>query len=319
MHNLDEELNKGVNMDKISRREFLIRGAALGLAYGGLGLISTPSILKAVTEPASSTTLDLAAAKGGDPAKNTMKAIQALGGIERFVRKGNKVVLKPNCLAANPPETASNTNPEVMEVVVKICLQAGAREVVVVSHDPERSFQISGVMDACSAAGARVIAANNRDLYQSVPVLRGRLLRNVEIIKEILDADVFVNIPIAKHHSQTDVTLGMKNLMGINWDRAYFHQNGLDQAIADLSTVVRPDLIIMDANRILLTNGPGGPGQTRDERTVIAGTDPVAVDAYTTRLFNRMPQEIEHIRYAYEVGLGEINLDKLRIQEFAAN
>lgn len=306
-------------MDKISRREFLIRGAALGLAYGGLGLISTPSILKAVTEPVSSTTLDLAVAKGGDPAKNTVKAIQALGGIERFVRKGNKVVLKPNCLAANPPETASNTNPEVMEVLVKICLQAGAREVVVVSHDPERSFQISGVMDACSAAGARVIAANSRDLYQSVPVLRGRLLRNVEIIKEILDADVFVNIPIAKHHGQTDVTLGMKNLMGINWDRAYFHQNGLDQAITDLSTVVRPDLIIMDANRILLTNGPGGPGQTRDERTVIAGTDPVAVDAYTTTLFNRTPQEIEHIRYAYEMGLGEINLDKLRIQEIAAN
>jgi uncharacterized protein (DUF362 family) len=206
-----------------------------------------------------------------------------------------------------------------MEVVVKMCLQAGAREVVVASHDPERSFQVNGVMEACSRAGARVLAANSRDLYQSVPVLRGRLLQNVEIIKEVLDADVFVNIPIAKHHSQTDVTLSLKNLMGINWNRAYFHQNGLDQAIADLGTVVRPDLIIMDANRILLTNGPGGPGQTRDEKTVIAGIDPVAIDAYTTTLFNRTPQDIQHIQYAYEFGVGEMSLNKLNIKEIAVN
>ncbi len=319
MSNLNEKLNKGANMDKISRREFLIRGAALGLAYGGLGLISAPNILRAVTEPTPSDRLDLAVAKGGNPTDNTVKAIQALGGIERFVKKGSKVVLKPNCLAANPPDMASTTNPAVMVAVVKMCLQAGAREVVVTSHDPERSFQISGITEACSGAGARVVVANSRDLYQSVPVLRGRLLQNVEIIKEILDADVFVNIPIAKHHSQTDVTLSMKNLMGINWNRAYFHQNGLDQAIADLNTVVKPDLIIMDANRILLTNGPGGPGQTRDEKTVIAGTDPVAIDAYTATLFDRVPRDIRHIRYAYEFGVGEMNLDKLNIKEIAVN
>ncbi|UCG93104.1 MAG: DUF362 domain-containing protein [candidate division WOR-3 bacterium] len=306
-------------MDKISRREFLIRGAALGLAYAGLGLISTPKILKAMSEPTPSGALDLAIARGGTPADNTIKAIQSLGGIERFVKKGNKVVLKPNCLAANPPEIASTTNPDVMEVMIKMCLQAGASEVLVISHDPERSFQISGITETCSRAGARVVAANSRDLYQSVPVFRGRLLQNVEIIKEILDADVFINIPIAKHHSQTDVTLSMKNLMGINWNRGYFHQNGLDQAIADLNTVVRPNLIIMDANRILLTNGPGGPGQTRDDKTVIAGTDPVAMDAYTATLFNRTPQDKQHIRYAYEFGVGEMNLNKLNIKEIPVN
>lgn len=306
-------------MDKISRREFLIRGAALGIAYAGLGLFSTPKILKAVTASKPRGALDLAIAKGGSPADNTIKAIQALGGIERFVKKGNKVVLKPNCLAANPPEIASTTNPAVMETVVKMCLQAGASEVLVVSHDPERSFEISNVREVCSRAGARVVAANSRDLYQNIPVLRGRLLQRVEIIKEILDADVFVNIPIAKHHSQTDLTLSMKNLMGINWNRAYFHQNGLAQAIADLSTVVKPDLIIMDANRILLTNGPSGPGQTRDDKTVIAGTDPVAVDAYTATLFDRTPQDIQHIRYAYEFGVGEMNLNKLNIKEISVN
>jgi uncharacterized protein (DUF362 family) len=157
-----------------------------------------------------------------------------------------------------------------------------------------------------------------RDLYRPVPVLRGRLLENVEIIGELLDADVFINIPIAKHHSATELTLGLKNLMGINWNRGYFHQMGLHQAIADLSTVVKPDLIIMDANRILLTNGPGGPGETRDDLTVIAGTDPLAVDAYTATLFNREAMEIGHMRYAYEQGVGEIDLKKLNIEEIPA-
>lgn len=306
--------------EKLSRREFLIRGASLSLTCAGLGLLSTPNILRAMAKrPTPSGQLDLAIAKGGDPASNTIKAIQALGGIERFVKKDNKVVLKPNCLAPNRPEIASTTNPFVVETAVKMCLQAGAREVVVLSHDPLISFQRSGVMEAGSRAGARVVVANRRDLYQSVPVLRGRLLQNVEIIKEILDADVFVNIPIAKHHSDTELTLSMKNLMGIIWDRGYFHQNGLHQAIADLSTMVKPDLIIMDANRILLTNGPSGPGQTRDDKTVIAGNDPVAIDAYSTTLFNRTPQEIRHIQYAYELGVGEMNLKKLNIKEIPVN
>lgn len=308
-----------MNKEKLSRREFLIRGAGLGITFAGLGLFSVPNILRGMDEPTLSGKLDLAIAKGGDPGTNTIKAIQALGGIERFVKKNNKVVVKPNPVTPNRPEIASTTNPVVVETVVKMCLQAGASEVVVVSHDPLSCFERNGVMEASSNAGARVVAATSRDLYQRVPVLRGRLLQNVEIIKEILDADVFINIPIAKHHSETGLTLCMKNLMGINWDRQYFHQNGLHQAIADLSTVVKTDLIIMDANRILLTNGPSGPGQTRDDKTVIAGTDQVAVDAYTATLFNRTPQDIRHIQYAYESGMGEINLKKLSIKEISVN
>jgi len=288
--------------ENLSRRDFLIRGAGLGLTYAGLSLLPMPKLLSAMAESTLSGQLDLAIAKGGDPASNTIKAIQALGGMERFVKKADKVVVKPNPATSNRPEIASTTNPTVVETVVRMCLQAGAREVVVLSHDPLRNFQRNGLMEAASRAGARVLAATSRDLYQTLPVLRGRLLQNVEIITEILDADVFVNIPIAKHHSATDLTLGMKNLMGINWNRGYFHQNGLHQAIADLNTVVKPDLIIMDANRILLTNGPSGPGQTRDDKSVIAGTDPVAVDAYCTALFNRSPEDIRHIQYAYELG-----------------
>lgn len=304
-------------MDTISRREFLMRGASLGVACAGL--LSTPRILKAFAEKAPSGTLDLAVAKGGDPASNTIKAIQALGGIEKFVRTNNKVVIKPNPFTPRPPESATSTNPFVVEVVVTMCKQAGARDVVVMSHDPPRNFEGNGIMDAASRAGARVVATTTRDLYRSVPVVRGRILQNVEIISEILDADVFINIPIVKDHSQTDVTLSMKNLMGINWNRGFFHANGLHQCIADLSTVVRQDLIIMDAGRILLTNGPGGPGQTREEKTVIAGTDPVAIDAYAATLLNRNPADIRHIQYAHELGIGEMDLKKLNIEEIFVN
>ncbi|UCE19666.1 MAG: DUF362 domain-containing protein [Gemmatimonadota bacterium] len=300
----------------VSRRDFLKQGAGLGLACAGMSLLSTPQALKAMIGPTVSGPLDLAVAVGGDPAGNTIKAIEALGGIERFVKKGDKVVLKPNPVGTNPPEAAINTHPDVVETVARLCLRVGAREVVVVSHDPLSSFQGNGTVDAASRAGASVVAATSRDLYQAVPVLRGRLLRNEEIIKDVLDADVFINMPIAKDHAGSRLTLGMKNLMGINWNRGYFHQNGLDQGIADLSTVVKPDLIIMDANRILLTNGPGGPGQTREDKTVIAGTDQVAVDTYTATLFNLTPRDVPHIQMAYELGVGEANLKKLNIKEF---
>ena len=305
--------------ENVSRRDFLKQGTGLGLACAGASLLSTPSILKAMIGPTVSGSLDLAVAKGGDPAGNTIQAIQALGGIERFVNKGDKVTLKPNPVGQNPPELAINTHPGVVETVAKMCMQAGAREVVIVSHDALSNFEGNGIMNAASRAGARVVAAITRDLYQTTPVLRGRLLHNEEIIKDVLDADVFINMPIAKDHAGSRLTLGMKNLMGINWNRLYLHQNGLHQGIADLSTIVKPDLIIMDANRILLTNGPGGPGQTREDKTVIAGTDQVAVDAYTATLFNLTPRDVPHIQYAYELGVGEANLKKLNIKEISVD
>lgn len=306
-------------MKNISRREFLINTGKLSLACVGLGVFSTPNVLKAMGEEIGYDLPDLVIAKGGDPASNTLKAVGALGGIERFVKKGDKVAVKPNPITPTGPETAANTNPLVVETVVKMCLQAGAAEVVVLSNDPLRSFQGNGIMEAATRSGARVVAATTRDLFQSVPVLRGRVLHEVEIIKDILNADVFINMPIVKHHSQSTVTLSMKNLMGINWDRQYFHRYGLHQCIADLNTAVKTNLILMDATRILLTNGPSGPGQTRDEKTVIAGTDPVAMDAYGTTLLDRNPSDIDYIRYAHELGVGEMDLNTIKIKEISVN
>jgi uncharacterized protein (DUF362 family) len=302
----------------MSRRDFLVRSGGAGLACAGMSLLSTPGLVRAAMESVLTGTLDLAVVRGGDPAGNTLKAIQALGGIEKFVKKGDRVAIKPNPVTGNPPEAASTTNPDMVETVARLCTQAGASDVVVLSHDSERNFERNGIRDAAVRGGARVLAANSQDLYRSVPAIRGRLLDNLEIIGDVLDADVFINIPIAKHHAAAELTLGLKNLMGINWNRGRFHQYGLHQAIADLSTVVKPDLTIMDANRILLTNGPSGPGETRDDLTVIAGIDPVAVDSYTTTLFGREASEIGHIRYAYDQGVGEIDLKKLNVQEIPA-
>lgn len=299
----------------VSRRQFLKQGAGFGLGFAGLGLLRPGDFLFGGIEPSVSGRLDLAIAKGGDAAGNTIKAIQALGGIEGFVKKHDKVVIKPNCLTYYPPRTASSTNPIVVETIVKMCLQAGAREVVVLSHDPLRCFEGNGIYKAALKAGAKVVAANDRKIYKTVTVMRGRLLQNTEIANDVLEADTIINVPIAKTHSYSGLTLSLKNLMGIIWDRSYFHHHGLHQTIADLSTVVKPHLIIMDANRILLSNGPQGPGQTRETKTVIAGTDPVAVDAYAATLFNRTAQQIKHIQYAYDLGIGEINLKKLKLRE----
>ncbi len=305
-------------MGKISRRDFLIKTGKLGLTCAGLGLLLRPHILNA-TKESSIAVPDLVIARGDDPSGNTMAAIKALGGIERFVRKGDKVALKPNSITPSGPEVAANTNPFVVETVIRMCMEAGAAEVVVVGHDALRHAEGNGILEVATGAGARFVAAMNRDLYQSVPVLRGKILREVEIIKEILDADVFINTPIVKHHAGAIVTLSMKNLMGINWNRGVLHQNGLQQCIADLNTVVKTDLIVMDATRILLTNGPNGPGQTRDEKAVIAGTDPVAIDAYGTRLLGRNPNDIGHIRCGHELGLGEMDLNRINIKELSLN
>ncbi len=296
----------------ISRRKFLSRGATCV----GLSLVPMNSPLEALSIIFSNSVPDITIAKDGSPKDNTIKAIQELGGMERFVKKNNKVVIKPNPVTSNPSRLATTTDPGMVETMIKMCFAAGAGEVLVLSHDSERKFRYNGILAATQRAGSQVVTATSREQYTSVPIYRGRLLKTTEIAKDILDADVFINIPIAKHHRQSDITIGMKNLMGIIWDRGYFHSHGLHQTIADLCTTVKPDLTVVDANRVLITNGPAGPGKIIEAKTVIAGTDPVAVDAWCARYFNKEPQEIGHIQFAYEMGVGELRLNKLNIKEF---
>ncbi|MFC1572077.1 DUF362 domain-containing protein [Candidatus Eisenbacteria bacterium] len=304
--------------DGYTRRDFLKDSALLGTAavLGSSGLACGPR--SRGHAPTAKLPMDLAVVGGGSPAQNCMAAVEALGGFGRFVHPGDRVVVKPNPIGRSQPEQAINTHPDMIEAVVRSCLEHGAADVLVVSHDAMPSMIGNGTAAAVQQAGGTLKALDRVDEYREVVVPRGRILRTENIAIDVLEADVFINMPIAKHHAGAEVTFAMKNLMGVNWDRIRFHRTDLQQCIAELAGAVRHDLIIMDANHVLLTNGPAGPGEVRNVGEVIAGVDPVAVDAFTMRYFGREPGTIGHIRIAHELGIGEIDLGRLRIKEFTA-
>jgi uncharacterized protein (DUF362 family) len=301
----------------VTRRAFLRHTTLLGatLASGGLAGALFRGVRAA--DP-SGTDADLTVATGDSPAKNALAAVAALGGFGRFVRPGDKVVIKPNPIGTSPPDRALNTHPDMLEAVVRECVRAGAREVVAISHDELRSMEANGTRAAVERGGGTLRALGTMDQFREVLVPRGRSLRRVHIATDLTEADVFINMPIAKHHAGTQVTLAMKNLMGVAWDRNYFHATDLHRCIGELATAVPHTLVIMDANHVLLTNGPAGPGEVLRPHQVIASTDPVAVDAFSTRFFGLEPGDVEHLRTAYDLGVGEIDIARLRVREVGA-
>jgi uncharacterized protein (DUF362 family) len=246
------------------------------------------------------------AARGGRPAENVRRAVAALGGMERFVRPGEKVLIKPNIGWDRLPEQAANTDPEVVAELVRLCRSAGAGRVVVTDiscNDPRRCFARSGIAAAAGAAGATVIAA--RDL-RLVPAALGGLAAGTEVIAELLAADRVINVPVAKQHGLSQATLGMKNWIGVlGPGRNRLHQS-IHRAIAELAATFRPTLTVMDATRVLLANGPQG-GSLADVRfvgAVAAGLDPVACDAWGAAQIGLDPQRLGFIREAEQRGLG---------------
>ncbi len=307
-------------MSKLNRREFIEALAGIGAAVfvGGCSSSQEAKAESVATRPPKSDPKTLSIGSGADPAKNTRAAVEGLGGMKKLVRKGDFVVIKPNIAWNRPATVAATTNPEVVAELVRMCKEAGAEKVLVIDHIIDRPAEgvlgFTGIQAAAENAGALVLAAQNESDYRTIAIPKGKAIQSDTCIKDILKADVFINVPIAKTHSATKLTLGMKNLMGCNWDRQGWHQSpSLDQCIADYITAVRPDLTVLDANRILLTNGPKGPGQTKDPKKVIACVDPVAVDAYGATLFNLKPEEIGHIKLANEHGVGEMDLKKMKV------
>ena len=276
----------------------------------------------ATTAPVASAAY-LAVARGAkaDPAELVRRAVKAIGGIERFVKKGNDVIVKPNiCNAYHGAEYASTTNPQVVAAIVSLCLGAGAKRVRVMDFPfggtPQASYQTSGIADAVKAAGGEMEAMSSMR-FRDINIPQGKRIKQWRVYGNILDADVVINVPIAKDHGATRLTLGMKNLMGVVQDRTGMHSRGLDQSIADINTVIRPQLTIVDAVRILMANGPTGGNLADVKRidTVIASADVVAADAYATTLFNLKPDDIGYIRYGAEMGLGQMDLKAMKIEE----
>lgn len=307
----------------LNRRE-LIKGAALGLALPFMTnkLPFYGTLVHATEEPG------IVIAKNGTPAQLLRAAMDPLGGMNRFVKKGQKVVIKANIAWARTPEQACTNNPDLLYALVKMCYEAGAARVAVWDHTCDNhqfTFVRTGLKEAGQRAGAEVLSGHGRNVYKKVEIPKGKKLKSAEVLKEVLEADVFINFPIPKHHFATELTLGMKNLIGIVWDMELLHKVDLHQSIADLNTLRKPDLVVMDAIRILTTNGPKGPGKVESPGEVIVSTDIVAVDAYGASFFKNprtgkpfRPEEVKFIKLAYESGLGEINLDKVRIKRVQA-
>jgi len=254
-------------------------------------------------------------ARDGEADTLVQKAIENLGGIGRFVRPQDVVVIKPNIAWDRTPEQAANTNPELVAEVVRQCREAGAKRVVVTDvscNEPRRCFQRSGIQAAAQAAGAEVILPDP-ELFLEVD-LGGVVLKNWPVFKPFLEADKILNLPIAKHHILTGATLGMKNWYGIlGGQRNRLHQQ-IHQSLADLASFMLPTLTIMDCYRVLLRNGPTG-GNIEDvalKKTVIAGTDPVAIDAWVAKSYwNLDPERLPYLEMAANRGLGTVDFEKL--------
>jgi uncharacterized protein (DUF362 family) len=296
----------------MTRREFL-KTAAAGVV---LGLAGRPYFLEAKEE------YDLVAISG-EPVAATKKALEAMGGISRFVKKGEHVILKPNMSFSRTPEFATTTHPSVVATVAQACIEAGAQQVLVLDHTLHRAelcLERAGIREACkNIPGVHVLALQERKFFREIKIPQGKVLERVEVMKELLDSHILINLPVAKSHSATGVSLGMKGLMGLIWDRESFHsQYNINQAIADLGTVIKPQLTILDATRALASGGPGGPGEVKTPNLIIAGIDPVAVDSYGVTVVpwygqNFKGRQVEHLLIAHQQGLGKIDIDQLKI------
>ncbi|OPY65031.1 MAG: hypothetical protein A4E63_03175 [Syntrophorhabdus sp. PtaU1.Bin050] len=256
-------------------------------------------------------------AEGNDYSEITRKAIAALGGIQKFVKKGNVVVVKPNLGWDRKPEFAATTHPLVVRAIVEECLKAGARRVKVFDNpcnDPRRCYENSGVQGALKGLRNVELKHMEDERYKNVK-LNGMFLKEWQLYDEALSADVFINVPVAKHHGLTRLTLALKNMMGImGGNRGHIHR-AIDDALVDVNTTVKSHLVVIDATRILLNHGPQG-GSMKDVRVlnkVIASRDIVAADAYATTLFGLHPEDIATTVTAFKRGMGEMNLNKIRI------
>jgi uncharacterized protein (DUF362 family) len=338
-------------MDPIKRRDFikhLLALSAASLAASGCAGQAAPQVASAeprhadqdppaggaastsIARPPTSTAapfgsphLAVARGAGTDPAELTRRAVAALGGIERFVKSGANVIIKPNiCNGHRGPEYATTTNPDLVAALVSLCLGAGAARVRVIDYNfsgaNPQAYSKSGIESAVNAAGGEMELIN-RMRFRKTSIPGATKIKEWKIYGDVLDADVVINVPIAKHHSSGTLTLGMKNLMGVIDDRSGFHARGLHECIVDLSRAVRPQLTIVDAVRILTANGPTG-GSLDDVRrldTVIASSDIVTADAYAATLFGLSARDVKHIRLAGEAGLGQADLTAIKIEEIA--
>lgn len=300
----------------VNRREFLKEQmrAALLLAGGASGL-SAARPLFAADVP------DLAVTSG-DPGPATRKAVELLGGMGRFLKAGQKVVIKPNMSFDPDPDRATTTHPEVVRELVLMCKAAGASRVRVLDN-PLRNAELclEGVKKVCEPIDKGMVQGLTDDrFFAEVPIPRGERMRETDVMRDVLDADVLIAAPVAKSHGSAGVSLSMKGMMGLIYNRWVMHARfSLHESIVDLASLLTPQLVVVDATRVLTTNGPSGPGKVIRPRTVVASADMVAADAQTVSMFEWYgrkfePRQVQHIRIAHERGLGRMDVENLTVK-----
>jgi uncharacterized protein (DUF362 family) len=294
--------------------------APTAMAQPAATLVPSDTLVSPTATAAPAGAPDLVVARGGEPQALVQQALKALGGIERFVKPGSDVIVKPNmCVAYHSYEYAATTNPWVVAKLVALCLGAGASRVRVMDYpfggSADEAYRRSGIKEQVEAAGGSM-EVMSRVKYVNTDLPEGVDLHQCYIYDDILKADVVINVPIAKHHSLARLTLGMKNLMGTIRDREMMHAD-LGQRLTDLAGRVRPALTVVDAVRILMNNGPTG-GNLDDVKkldTVIASADIVAADSYAATLFDLKPDDLAYIRAGVASGLGRSDLNNMKIEE----
>ncbi len=303
----------------MKRRDFIKLGFGVGAAFS-LDTLGGLFPAASAEEPAAGDRKpSLVAVRGGDRVAMLDAALAALGGIGAFVKPGQSVVIKPNCGWDKTPEMGANTHPSLVGHMVKLCKDAGASEVVVFDHtcdNWQRSYRNSGIQEAVESNGGKMLSAADESMYRDHENPSARNLKKAKVHTAILDSDVFINMPVLKHHSGARMTACMKNAMGLVWDRGFFHSHDLHQCIADAVLLRKPDLNVLDAFTPMQRNGPKGKDENDliATHSLLAGTDIVAIDAAAARMLGTDEGSVRHIDLAAEMGLGEKDLSKVAIR-----
>ncbi len=301
----------------MKRRDFLRKSAGASIVTGAL--MSFGGFRKVAAASGDSGEYDLVAVKGGAPDVMFEKAISELGGMKTFVKQGQTVVVKPNIGWDAPPERAANTNPLLVGKIVEHCVAAGAGKVYVFDNTCDewtRCYKNSGIEAAVKKAGGELVTGKDKEMYREVTVSKGKSLKKTKVHKLILDSDVFINVPVLKNHGGATMSLAMKNLMGIIWDRGWWHRNDLHQCIADFATFRKPDLNIIDGFNVMKRNGPRGVSvdDVVNMKYQILSRDMVAADTAAIKVFGIELSKVKHISLAEDLGVGTTKLENLNIK-----
>jgi uncharacterized protein (DUF362 family) len=312
---------------KMERREFLKTGLKAGLTTA----VAAPILHRLKLSPLYAQVKDvpdIAAIAGDDYGRNAAKAVEFLGGMGRFVPENSRVLILANVQSSHP---GTFTNPAIVRTVLRLCKEAGAKEINLVSLQALKNWESTGLAQVAAEEGAGLKLVDRDDAnFKAVPVPSGKALREARIMNLFFDHDVFINMPVTKDHAGNKFTGTMKNLMGLNAsasNRTFHKENWqtdagaiehLDQCIADLNTVVKPTLNVVDATEFITTNGPFGPGEIIRPKKVVAGVDRVAIDAYCASLWGLRGDDIVMIKRGQEHGLGRLDLKTVNIKEMNA-